>query len=63
MRITNKLLWERIDMYEKQYGFTRKNGWDQIKADLKPPESCSIALPRAVAYGAYMELLILAEAF
>jgi len=62
MRITNAYLWERIDYYEREYGFTRRNGWDQIRKDLKQPPVGSIDLPRAVAYGAYMELLNLAGA-
>jgi hypothetical protein len=62
VRITQKLLWERIEWYEKTYGFDRGNGWNQIVKDLKPPKGDGPhSLPRAVAYGAYMELLILAR--
>lgn len=61
MRITNKMLWERIDWYEKTYGFTQQTGWHQIVKDLKPPKGNGPhPVPRAVAYGAYMELLWLA---
>jgi hypothetical protein len=60
MRITQKLIWERIEWYEQEYGFTSKDGWNQIRKDLNPPPAVSIELPRAVAYGAYMELLYLA---
>ena len=58
MRITRKLLEKRIAWYEKEYGFDRNDGWNQIKKDLNPiPDDGLVRqTPRAVAYGAYSEL-------
>jgi hypothetical protein len=62
MRITQKFLWERIKWYETYYGFTDQTGWAQIVKDLKPPKGNGPhPVPRAVAYGAYSELLTLAR--
>jgi hypothetical protein len=59
MRLTRQLLLDRLDYFEREYGFTQKTGWAQIRKDLRPPEGN--ALPRAVAYGQYEELHTLLE--
>ncbi len=56
MRITRAEIERRAAQYEKEYGFNPLDGWAQVEKDLRPIPRFSLALPRAVAYGAYMAL-------